>query len=77
MSILKVVGEVVFKLSSLENCCLNVAAYVFRLAAGGAFTHYRSFRKPHFNFTKKLPTEAMHPRLRQTDVTSSYSFIMS
>jgi hypothetical protein len=40
----------------------------FRLAAGGAFQHYRSIGKPHFNYTKKLSTEALHPRLRQTDV---------
>ena len=48
------------------------APNVFRLAEGGAFTHYRSFGKPHFNYTKKLSTEALHPRLRQTDVSCSF-----
>jgi hypothetical protein len=47
---------------------VTLAANVFRLAAGGAFQQYRSFGKPHFNYTKKLSTEALHPRLRQTDV---------
>jgi hypothetical protein len=51
-----------------------MAYNVFRLAAGGAFTHYRSFGKPHFNYTKKLSTEALHPRLRQTDVGGCVSF---
>jgi hypothetical protein len=47
----------------------------FRLAAGGALKHYRSFGKPHFNYTKKLSTETLHPRLRQTDVGGSIIFL--
>jgi hypothetical protein len=39
-----------------------------RLAAGGAFQHYRSFGKPYFNYKKKLSTEALHPRLHKTAV---------
>jgi len=57
-----------------EGCRFKLTANVFRLAAGGAFTHYRSFGKPHFNYTKKLSTEALHPRLRQTDVTGMCFF---
>jgi hypothetical protein len=39
-----------------------------QLGAGGAFQHYISTKELHFNYTKKLSTEARHPRLRQTAV---------
>lgn len=52
-----------------------VSANVFRLCEGGAFYHFRSFEKPHFNYTKKLSTEALHPRFCKTAVTGWRSVV--
>lgn len=49
---------------------VKMAHNVLRLAAGGAFKHHRLFGKPHFNYTKKLSSEALHPRFCKTAVVS-------
>jgi hypothetical protein len=48
----------------------NIGANGSRLCEGGDFQHYRSFGKPHFNYTKKLSTEELHPRFCKTAVVS-------
>ncbi len=58
-----------------DKSFIKLVHNVWRLGEGGAFTHYRSIGVPHFNCTKKLSTEALHPRFCQTAVIGWRSWL--